>query len=346
MDIVTGTQIRADGTRWPTGTGPSTFDDGVPGAETEHDWNVDGWAAFTQVNVNPHGSDSSAASVQAPGRGRVTGTGTSGNRRDAWLRDDTEWEDSEIRSLWSTPSPATGSPAPQMGHIHRAVEVSPGVWRGFVITNNIAGAAVQNTNLNIWQFDGAALTLGSNGASMSHETALRRDIVVRAVDRFQFVSWFNRYQCEPFHLYDMVASDEVDITDMSDTTFTQADITPSSIDKVGGVVALVDPTDTGAVALKAATGKIVLPLYKRYWPRWVASRLIGNKLYVKSWRSTEPEPGWGNATYVGTADFAGVNIPSPNVAAAPSGAGFCGLISAHLQTNAYIEFSQVSFRRL
>jgi hypothetical protein len=119
----------------------------------------------------------------------------------------------------------------------------------------------------------------------------------------------------------------------------------NGVSTTSGNVQLIDPTHTTAVAMKLETGTITVQPHRRYFPSWVKTQLRGTVLRVKVWRYMEPEPDWGSTAHVVSFDTAGAGNPAPT-ATAPTGTGLCGLVSAHLRNNAYMEYGDVTFRKL
>jgi hypothetical protein len=322
---------------------PSTEAHGV----VVHSWRKDGWTPFDQFTISVDRSTTNTVSVNED-RGRITSAGTDGSFREIRAHEDTNWEDSEIVSLWWSPSVMdTGTATPQMGHVHRFKEISPGVWSGYVVTNNITFSAYSTWNQNIWQTNLTTLTLGSNGGNKVFTDALNRQLGVQAVSRFTgFGLWFNDYRVVPNHLWGLAAGDVVS-ADVGDATFDETNLAVNAVNTIVGNVQLNENTvaQQVAVAQKFETGTITPQSHRRWFPSWVKTQLRGTVLRVKVWRYMEPEPDWGQASNVVTFDTAGAGNPAPN-ATAPTGSGLCGVVGAHLRNSAYMEYGDMTFRKL
>lgn len=333
------------------GTVSVTLTDTPAAPVVAHNWDVDGWDPFTEVIASNDSPNDYTYSVATAGRGRVTGqaANSDGNHRTWMLREGTLWADSEVCSLWWGGSVWDGTIAtPQAGHVHRAVEDPAGTWTAYVVTNNIFGTKPNTVNLNVWQNvpgnTAGAITLGSNGGSEDFATSLTRVLSVINVRRFTaFGSWFNEYGVLPPHAYGLAAGDDV-TTDVTDSTFDETAVAVSAVSP--GLVVVVDPTDTAAVAVAASSGTLTPEDRILYWPYWVRSQLRGTVLRVKVWRYMDPEPDWGATGNVVSFDTAGAGDPAPNIAAAPTGPGLCGLVGAHLKSSAYLEYGETTFRQI
>lgn len=319
--------------------------------EIIHDWDTDGWDVFTQQIVNPHNSATVATSV-TDGRGRITGqaNSTDGNRRDFWFRAGTEWADSEIVSLiWGGSIYDSSVATPQMGHVHRAVEVSTGVWRAYVVTNNVFGGNPAQQNRNVWETDGSTLTLGSNGNSNNFGSELSRQLTVVSARRVEVavfsIGLSDLFVSNPNRLTG-VASGAVMSTSCTDSSFTYTDLAINDFNYAQGYVQFVDPVSDTNISLAPVAGYVMPEDHRLYWPFWLKTKLVGTVLSVKVWPLGETEPPWTDDNFVGTFDTSGDNDPSPNISAAPTGSGYCGLVSAHLRSSAYLEFGEVTFRQL
>lgn len=333
----------------------------VASPEVVHDWSVDGWAPFTTRLVNDDDlltADEQTLSVVAA-RGRVTNTGETlaGNCRIAYERDGTLWLDSEVCTLWwggdvfdsGGSNPAT----PQCGHFHRGYVDTTGRWRAVVVTNNIFLSDTNVINANVWNRDPtqatpeAMLRLGSNGGSKTHsDMQLRRDVAIRGVSRISFGGVFNEYLVEPRNLRGIAAGVMVTADAELDATFDVA-TAQAVVSANPGVITLADAEAGSVVARKFEAGTIVptTASARRYWPYWVKSQLTGNTLRTKVWRYTDPEPDWADTAAVGTYDFAGAQLPTPN-AQMPDQPGRCGLIGAHLRNGRYLEYGDFRARQL
>ena len=327
----------------PDWSGPPPTGTRSPGQTIQHNWVRDGWLPWVPVPVNPSGDTVYTDSV-AGVRGRVTGTGTGGNRREWRLRRSTNWVDSEIVSLWWGGSVFDSDVAlPQMGHVHRAQLGDDGRWRTVVVTNNIFGSQPNTVNQNVWESEDDTLTLGSNGQAKTFGE-LDRALTVVAVQRLNFGGWLNQHVVTPAHRYGLAIGDVADVTSL-DSTFAGSGVAVTAV--ANGLVTFSETTTEEAVARKVDSGAITPTnaSARRYWPYWVRSQLRGDVLKVKAWRYMDPEPDWGSTTSVQDVDFAGAADPGPN-ATMPTGPGLCGLVAAHLRNDAYMEYGATAFTGL
>ena len=324
----------------PDWSGPPPTGARSPGQTIQHNWVRDGWTPWVPVLVNPS-DDTVLTDTVTEGRGRITGSGTGGNRREWRLRRSTNWVDSEIVSLWWGGSVFdTNVALPQMGHVHRAQRDHTGRWRAVVVTNNIFLSQPNTINQNVWESEDDTLTLGSNGQSKAFGL-LDRSLNVTAVQRISFGGWINQHVVTPAHLYGLEVGVACDVTSL-DSTFAETGAAVSAV--AHGLVTFTEPTTESSVAKKVDSGAITPTNAsgRRYWPYWVRSQLRGDVLRVKAWRHMDTEPDWGTAASVQTVDFADEAAPGPN-ATMPTGPGLCGLVGAHLRNDAYMEYGATAF---
>ncbi len=221
-----------------------------------HRWDKDGWAPFVNHVVNADGAQAFARTVNGK-RGRFTGSvsGTAiaagpGNHREFSVREDTNWEDSEIRSLWWGPnffSAANQTPTrrPQMGHVHR-FQKSGSIVRALVVWYNIfLGPNPEALNMNLWEGDGATLTQGSGGTQGALSVVDRAGVIGYAtrIDAFNV----SQHRVTPAALIAALPAGAVgSITGMTDTTFNDpAAVTISSGSRTSGVVTVNTSTSHG-----------------------------------------------------------------------------------------------------
>jgi hypothetical protein len=328
--------------------------------EVIHDWNVDGTGPFLPAQLMnddvPTGNTHLQTLSVVNGRGRITNTGTQGSLRMVYPRDDTVWMDSEITTLCfggDVFNNAGTNPAlPQGGHFHRGYVDDDGVYRLIAINNNIFLSDVNVVNANVWNNDPSEalidqLDLGSAGGSKAYaDTHLLRQANIVGVRRLIFGISVNEYFITPPDGHGMEAGNMVTIDAVLDSTFDIA--TAQAISSVGnGVVQMQDMEGGGVVAHKYESGIITATSIgaRRYWPYWIKSRLIGSKLWVKTWRQKASEPDWGDAAAVFTCDFAGANAPAPG-ALYPDEPGSCGLIGNHIRNARYFEYGYFHAKKL
>lgn len=315
--------------------------DGVHGV-FEHRWDVDGWAPFTQNIITADGAQVFTPTVTGH-RARVTSAAVAaGNHRVGYVRNGTNWPDSEIESIMYPPSAWAPSPVnrPQMGHMHRIQPVpgSPGTWRAWVASYDIA-FGTSGFNLATWQWEGTTLIQGSGGGATA-------DIGPGSADRASRVNWVQRIDAFDVAVYGVIPNDAHglavgDTVDIANCTQAAFNFTGKVINGVPyGKVQIPDLT-VGDVAVTFATADLYPSTTNtRYFPRKVKSRLLGDILGVKLWRFDEPEPDWSDLTRT---RFITTPPTSPPL---PSGSGLCGLTFGHAHDSSYTEIGDVTFRRL
>ncbi len=346
----------------PAGPAGADGQDGVGAEEkVDHDWDADGWTPFTEVLINddaPLGGHSAQTLSVVGSRGRITNTHTAGNIRKVYPRENTEWLDSEIKSLWwgsdVFSSTGTNPATPQMGHFHRGYIDEDGYWRGVVVTNNIFLTDVNVINANIWNHDPTEapvdqLDLGAAGGSKTYDDLrLLRQLRILGVTRIIFGVSINEYLVTPPNLMGLEATTPVVVDTKLDATFAVATATaPSGLGP--GYVQITDAESGPAVAHKFEAGTITptSDSARRYWPYWVKSKLVGSKLHVKVWRYSDVEPDYSDPNYGAVFDFSpgGANDPG-SAARSPVEPGFCGLVGAHLRNGRFIEYGTFEARSL
>lgn len=318
--------------------------DGIsPTTVVEHNWDVDGWTPWIQRAINPDGAATVTTSVFAS-RGRVTGQASTvpGNRRDAWLRNGTEWADSRITALiWGGSVYNDAIANPQIGLFHRG-QIVGGVWTASVTTNNTFGTDPNQHNINVWQSNVGAttLTLGDFGVTKDFNNVINRTVALTGSERFNFGGWINNQQGSPNHLYGMASGDVIDV-ESTDSTFSGTGITLTGADVVAGRVTHTEPTTLSSVAWKSDSGKLIPPRHKRFWPYWIVSELRGNIHRIMMWRFQDPAVDWGSAANVLSFDItATTNI------AEPVGSGFCGVVMNHNRGSSTSDIAYIKFEKL
>jgi hypothetical protein len=330
--------------------------DGAHGVIT-HNWNQDGWTPFTPVIINTDGSQSFTQSVSS-GRGVLTATQpTGGSLRMAYLRNDTNWVDSEIRSVIWGPTGWNGTNA-QQGHLHRVRERSPGQWEAIMIwTSVVFGGDYSFMHAATIRFDGTTLLQSGNNGSFGAADASYIDRSVRVAGHLRFTGfglWFNEYTVvQPERLRYLASSDIITVASMSDATFNETNIAVNGVSVDTAVVQVIEPTTTSAVAYTADGAGSITPSstssQKRWTPFVLATRVIGGAtssvpVEVKRWRLGDSEPDWGDPRVRrGTVipDSAPVEVPEMAL-----GPGLCGLFGAHFLNGSSGAWGDATFRQL
>jgi hypothetical protein len=225
-----------------------------------HRWDRDGWEPFEDhiVNTDTAGAQTFTRTVNGR-RGRFTGSVSGsatvtgpGNLREFSVRPDTNFADSEIKSLWFGPnrfSLANQTPTrrPQMGHVHRFQE-SGGFVRGIVCWYNIfLGPNPEVLNLNLWEGEGddTALVQGSGGTGGSNAMVDRAGLIGYAarIDAFNV----SQHRVTPGSVVTAIPAGATgSITGMTDTTFNDpSTLTISSGSRSGGTSTINTSTSHG-----------------------------------------------------------------------------------------------------
>ena len=327
-------------------------------SEVRHLFARDGWNGWVQQPVTQDGDQVFELSVEG-GYGRVTGTESAqSNKRDFLLHPRMEAENGEITAVFKGPSTYVSSPSvnrPQQGLVLRYQEVEPGVHSAYVVWYDVFAGNPAIQNVNVWRGDGETTTLAqAAGGQFSAEIA--RDLRVLGVRRISFLGGINEYCCQPYHLHGLTASDTVtidvntsvasvegeppELTLTDDATYDETSVNPSNPDRLRGTFQVADSTETAAEAYKAADGIVTLDNpAKRFFPYVLKARLVGDTVFVKAWRGRyDPEPDdWQAVVTVATDD---------DVPALPEGPGLWGVMAGHAHDGSYMEFGDISFKRL
>lgn len=353
----------ADGTRI-TATDSSTEFEAVGStwvqrgqAVVEHVWQRDksdgvNWQVITQATpgtpavagaLTGAGSPPHAFSV-VNGRGRFTGRISDGNLRIEYLLDGTNWQDSEVRSVWYAPSaidPAILSP--QMGHVHRA---------------GTAGAVMVDQNI----FGGYSSTWGANwNWNTPPDTALTIDpsAVLSWRDTRSTVIGYQVLSTTTAAMYlnsntNFAAGDAVTFANVTGVingskTITAGFVNAWIIGITGGTAGAYTPC-AGTCSYTAPATNAVNP--KEGYPMNVASRVTtpqgGNPvtdsiLEVKTWPTWAPEPVYGDAVR-------SITVPLVSGTTTIPAKGKCGIVVNHVTTalaaGQFVEFSNVTAKRL
>lgn len=315
----------------------------------EHDWDEDGWDPFTTVVITADGAQSFTQSV-SNGRGVITSTDpTAGSHRVAYLRDDTEWQDSEITSL--TYSPAGYVPSPltaQQGHIHRVREISAGLYEGVAIWTAVVGGDYVLLNTRAVRFTGSSLLQSTgDGATAADSGYIDRQLILLTKERITaFGLFFNNHAVQPAHLYGLLAGDIVTV-DSLDSTFDKTDVALNAVGS--GSVQVQEATTLSTSALALDSGNIrpsSTSSQKRWCPFWMSTRVRGGTssaltVEFKRWRPEDPEPDWGGPRVQRKAVASNTDVPT-----LPTGAGFCALWGAHFMNGSSGSWGKVRCRKL
>lgn len=320
------------------------------GVGFEHSWTEEGWAPYRPVVMTDDAGQTFATTV-ATGSGIITGTGAGhGNHRVAYLRDCTTWADSEMTSLILPPVGWNNGGA-QVGHFHRVRERLPGQWEAIAVWTAVVGGDYGLLNTRGVRFDGATLLQSDGDIASSADTPfIDRSLRIWGRQRFQFGSWINEYHALPTHLWGLSVGDLVTTTSVSGTGFNETAQPVTNVDRIGGIVQLADPSDTGAVAFAITPGGTLTPAgtsaEKRWAPYWLSTRVVGGTSSAATvewmrWRYGEPQPDWSDARVQRKAIAANANVPE--LATAP---GQCGLWGAHFHDGSAGMFGRARFREI
>jgi|GEM_PF-2967326 len=332
----------------------STIGSGIHGLIL-HDWVRHGWTDFTSQTITADGSQSFTQSVSS-GRGVLTPTqAADGSHRVAYLRNGTNWADSEIRSvIWGPTADWNGVNA-QQGHIHRVREVTTGVYEGIAIwTSVVFGGDYSFLHVAGVRFNGTTLwQSGSESGNFSSTDSVYIDRRARIIarDRIQFGSGINRYQIADANRFEhMVVGDIVTTENDADSTFNKSNTAIGILDINGGSVQLVvSDNDTVAWGLSGVTAQITpsgVDSQKRWTPFVMATRVVGGDantvpVEVKRWRLGEPEPDWSDKRVRRGNTLSNGNVPSLAL-----GPGSCALWGAHFHASNGGAWGNISFREL
>jgi hypothetical protein len=318
----------------------------------EHDWVGEGWGPFEAVVMSADGAQAFTQWV-ADGAGVLTATEPgAGNLRVAYLRDGTDWTDSEMTSLIVGPEGWNGINNAQQGHLHRVREVEPGLWEGIAVWTAVVGGTYELLNVRGVRFDGATLfQSGGESATRADAGDIDRTVRVLGRERFQFIStWINQFQCLPADLHGLGPGDIVSIADVSGDGFNEAAIAVGQADRAAGMVQIVEPTDTTTEAFVYTPAGLIRPAgvdgMKRWCPFWLSTRVRGGTdmaltVEIKRWRDRDPEPDWSDRRVIRHPIAAAGNVP----ALAP-GPGLCGLWGAHFSSGSSASWGALHFRNL
>jgi len=272
----------------------------------EHDWGRSDWSSLNPVVITADGAQSFATSI-VDGKGRLSGPLSNGSLRVAYLLPNTNWADSEMRSVIWGPATTWATNNAQQGHLHRVREYSPGQWEAIGIwTSVVFGGDYSYLHVASVRWDGTYNSLKQSGGSMTgaqDSSYIDRTLSIINIQRWQFVSWFNQYHAiQPDRFKFITTSDTVTASDFADATFNETNKNLFGIDLNLNKFIIVDDTDTNAVDPTHVGAGIIRPssgsLQKRWTPFVMATRVIGGDantvpIEIKRWRLGEPEPDWG-----------------------------------------------------
>lgn len=332
--------------------------DGVHGL-VAHNWQQDGWTPFTVVTMTADGAQSFTQSVNN-GRGRLTSTQpANGSHRVAYLRQGTEWADSEMRSIFWGPVGVWAGNNAQQGHIHRVREISPGLYEGIMMwTSVVSGGDYAYMHVKGVRFNGTTLAQSGGGdvpfSLFGSQDSSYIDRAVRVVGHLRFTGfglWFNEYTvAQPERLRFLAASNIVTIESMADSTFNETDIAMNGVDVNTAIVQVIEPTTTSAVSYTGDGSGRIRPsgtsLQKRWTPFVLATRVIGGTaaevpVELKRWRLGDPEPDWGDARVQRGTVTSDADVPELAL-----GAGSCALFGAHFYNGSAGEWGDIVCQEL
>jgi len=300
----------------------------------ERTWIEHGTTGLTRVVMTQDGANSFVASVTDRWL-TITAQGSGGNQREAFLLPDSDAEDSELVSLLG-PADTLAPGVAQWWHLHRVVEVSPGVWRAFAVWTDTTIPLPTLLNLNVVEFTGAAsMSFNPGGINSALATALdtlRYCPITRArraggvVTAHTPVPWLPK------------VGDTGNLVNMAATGFNITGATVTAVDQTRRTFAWAQ---AGSDATDADAGGTWEPATRTATiPHMLATRLIGNTLYAKQWRPEEPEPDWADPGRV-FAHTISAGSPAP-----PTGEGVNAVAAAHMQTPNRLRFGGTRSRRL
>lgn len=292
----------------------------------EHTFDKDGWNGFEPVVISAHGSQQFVTSVDAQGRGVVTGVGAgNGSLRVAYVRENTDFADQEITSvIWGPTANWDGSNA-QQGHIHHVRQIGPSLWEGIAVWTSIVFggdysflhvAGVRWDGITLWMSNVTGGTFGANDLSY-----INRVCRVMGHERFNFLGWLNQFTLmHPEWLQYLAVGNMVSISNLGDATFNDPGVAIASpVGATTGLVTVTEPTTTSASPFVATGGGELAPvgvhLQKRYTPTVMSTRVIqataGSAIVEgKRWRLGEGEPDWANARVQRATVTPSVDVPA------------------------------------
>lgn len=342
------------------------------GGTVEHVWASQGTSGWSPMNINPGNPDGSTvpATLSVSGlKGRTSRSQTGGNEREVFVRDGTDWADSEIRSTLYGPDAATWA-APndgvQTGHVHRAQLMDDGVhFRGIVITQNVIFSGIYIWNIGVWNGTSIAGTVHIKAGTSMQPQVLGQSRIL-AVERYSNAGvWTDRFYVDSIDQCEV--GDTVSVYGLATTAFNRTDLTVTLVQPgpIGGAgvlgkgKAMIECTKTGTTAAVVAFTPdlgVMSPAFiggtiadvKFANPVKLASRVVGTDLWVKAWRADHGEPDWEDPWSSTHMDFSGALVEdgSGNPMETPTGPGKCGIVSNHLYSGAAALFGDVTMKAL
>ncbi len=320
----------------------------------EHLWVLDGRDGFANVAISKTGA-APIPNVLTPraDRGRIASKpgATAGNDRECWLREGTEWADSEVTSLWYPPSVMDERVCtPQMGHVHRVSEKN-GTWSAVVVDQNVFSFEYWTTYVGVWSWGKGGFRIGSHHGLAGHHWGYP---YVRGVQRTNTeVGWLRHFVVD--RLCGVQEGDRIDVAGCEDESFNGKNLlvhgataVPSpGVGAVGPTIYVVEPRTKRAVGMKSQLGYVqfarpeVQAINPRViYPMWVTSRVVGSTVMLKKWSAQDLEPTWGDPQRTLTFELKpekGIPVPT---------SGSCGILSNHLRNGAWMEYGDVLFAGL
>jgi len=331
----------------------SLFGSSVHGV-VEHDWGRSDWSSLNPVVITADGSQSFATSI-VDGKGRLSGALSDGSLRVAYMLPNTNWADSEMRSIIWGPTSAWATNNAQQGHLHRVREYSPGQWEAIGIwTSVVFGGDYSFLHVASVRWDGSYNSLKQSAGNMNgaqDSSYIDRTLSIINIQRWNYGIWFNQYHAiQPDRFKFITTSDTVTASDFANTTFNEVDKSLFGIDLNLNKFIIVDDTDTNAVDSTHVGAGIIRPsagsLQKRWTPFVMATRVIGGDantvpVEIKRWRLGEPEPDWGEPRVRRGTVTSNGTVPSLAL-----GPGQNALWNAHFYNSSGGDWGNISCRKL
>lgn len=325
-----------------------------------HDWNRDGWSAFTSETISLGDLALTTPWTQSVvnNRGRLTaisGSTQQGGMRVAYLRAGTSWRDSEITSVFHAPSYWSTNNA-QIGHMHRIQPIAGSTfWMAIAIwTSVVFGGDYGFLHAAVARFGPQSYVTVHLGPSSSLGTSnaeyLDRTQTVLSVNRFDFLgAKFNQYFVGGGNALELPDSTTVSFSGFADATFnlTTSNVT---IEPNLGLIQAGHPTATTTAAAQATTGQVRpagASAQLRWAPYYLSTRVVGGSatsinVQIKRWRPDEGEVPWSSVRSMSVT----LTTSNPLIPTVPTEAGYCGLWGAHVYDGTFVEWGDMRFRRI
>ena len=318
--------------------------------EIVHRWSEDGWDDFHPMVMAGDTVQRFDATV-ANGRGVITAAFDTPNvRHMAYIREGTLATDSEIVSPIYPPVGWNGNNA-QQGHLHNIREIAPGVWEAIMIwTSVVFGGDYGTLHMAGVRWDGTALDLSAGGFTGADQRFIDHTVRVLGHRRFNFGVWINEYTlAEP--VIDYAPGDIVTVSLDPTAGFNETNVAVTGWDPIAGIVQVLDPSDTAAVAYTPVEAGMLrhsgVDSQKRWAPFMLATRVIGGtagsvQAEAMRWRLGTPPADWGDPRVQRI-----TCTPDGDVTAMAAGPGGLGLFGAHFNAGSSGSWGDgVVFRRL